>query len=115
MLTAIFSAIPILIQPLSGTGVIPANAATLTDNLLTPVEALIAKLRSGTSSTADGLAALAAISGVTAVLQADTTLSPAMLAEVNNVDADVTAALKAYGLAGNGYNASLYTAIAPVV
>lgn len=114
MLSVIFGAIPVILSILSGSGVIPQTATTLTANLLAPVETLIANLKSGTSKTQDALAALAALSGVIAVLKSQPNLPADLLTQINNVDQDVQAALKAYGQAANGYDISLYQPIAAV-
>lgn len=115
MLSIIFSAIPIILSVLSGSGLVPATVTSLTSNLLGPVESLIASLKSGQSKTADALAALAALSGVIAVLKAQPNLPADKLTMIENVDKDVTAALKAYAQAENGYDQSLYLPIAPVL
>ncbi len=114
MLPIIFSAIPVILQILSGAGLVPATVTNLTSNLLTPVENLIATIKSGSTVTDDVLASLAALSGVIAVLKATTGLSPEVLTQINNVDLDVTAALKAYANAEAGLNLSLYGQIQPV-
>lgn len=114
MLSVIFSALPLILSVLSGSGLVPATVASLTGNLLGPVETLIASIKSGQSKTADALAALAALSGVIAVLKSQPNLPADKLTMIENVDKDVTAALKAYAAAENGYDQSLYLPIAPV-
>lgn len=111
ILTILGSLVPTILQ---NTGVIGAGTNTLITNLLAPVETLIANLKAGQSATQDGLAALAAMAGVIAVLKANTSLSPAVLTQIANIDADVQAALTGYALAQAGYNAGLYAPIAPV-
>lgn len=111
ILTLIGALVPTILQ---NAGVIGASTNTLITNLLGPVETLIANLKSGQSATQDGLAALAALTGVIAVLKSNTNLSPAVLTQIANVDADVQAALAAYATAQAGYNAGLYTQIVPV-
>lgn len=112
ILTILGSLVPTILQ---NSGIIGASTTTLVTNLLAPVETLIANLKSGQSSTQDGLAALAAMAGVIAVLKADTSLPPAVLTQIANVDQDVQAALSGYAVAQTGYNAGLYGQIAPVV
>lgn len=115
MLTTILTILGTLAPTiLQNAGVIGSNTTTLITNLLGPIETLIANLKSGQSATQDGLAALAAMAGVIAVLKANTNLSPAVLTEIANVDADVQAALAGYATAQSGYNAGLYAPIAPV-
>jgi hypothetical protein len=69
----------------------------------------------------DGLAVLAAASGVIAALRAshDTTnplqfFPPELLTQIDNVDKDIQAALAAYVNAGKGLDLSLYAPIANV-
>lgn len=115
MLTTIFSIVGILASILGQYKGVLGTAGTLTTSLLTPVENLIASLRSGQQSvTSEVLAALAAASGVIAVLKATTGLPADVLTQINGVDKDVQAALTAYAQAGAGFDASLYTQIAPV-
>lgn len=115
MLTTILTILGTLAPTiLQNAGVIGPSTTTLITNLLGPIETLIGNLKSGQSATQDGLAALAAMAGVIAVLKANTSLPPAVLTEIANVDADVQAALAGYAVAQSGYNAGLYTQIAPV-
>lgn len=115
MLTTIFTVIASLVPTiLQNSGVIGASTTTLIANLAGPIETLWANLKAGTSTTQDGLAALAAMAGVIAVLKVNTSLSPAVLTQIANVDADVQAALSGYATAQTGYNAGLYPQIAPV-
>lgn len=115
MLTTIFTILGALIPTiLENTGVIGASTDTLITNLLGPVETLVANLKTGQSTTQDGLAALAAMAGVIAVLKSNTSLSPTVLTQIANVDADVQSALTGYATAQAGYNAGLYAQIAPV-
>ena len=64
--------------------------------LASPVTTLIQGLFSGQSKTQDFLAALAALSGVIAVLKSTPNMPADALTEINNVDLDVQAALTAY-------------------
>lgn len=115
MLTTILTLLGALVPTiLQNAGVIGAPTTTLITNLLGPVETLISNLQSGKSTTQDGLAALAAMAGVIAVLKANTSLPPDVLAQITNVDADVQSALAGYAVAQAGYNAGLYVQIAPV-
>lgn len=116
MLTTILTILGALVPTiLQNSGVIGSSTSTLITNLLGPVETMLGNLKSGQSTTQDGLAALAAMAGVIAVLKTNTSLSPTVLAEIANVDADVQAALAGYAVAQSGYNAGLYAQIAPVV
>ena len=114
LLQILFSSIPAVLGTLATGGIAPPLVASLTGNLLGPVESLIASIKSGQSKTADALAALAALSGVIAVLKSQPNLPADKLTMIENVDKDVTAALKAYAAAENGYDQSLYLPIAPV-
>lgn len=115
MLTTILTILGTLAPTiLQNAGVIGPSTTNLITNLLGPVETLIGNLKSGQSATQDGLAALAAMAGVIAVLKANTSLSPEVLTEIANVDADVHAALAGYAVAQSGYNSGLYTQISPV-
>lgn len=115
MLTTILTILGTLAPTiLQNAGVIGAGTTTLITNLLGPIETLIANLKAGQSATQDGLAALAAMAGVIAVLKANTNLSPAILTQIQNVDLDVQAALAGYASAEAGYNAGLFAQIAPV-
>lgn len=115
MLTLILTIIGTLVPTiLKNTGVIGANTQNLITGILSPVETLFANLKAGTTKTADYLAALGAISGVITVLKSTTNLPAAVLTEVNDLDADVAAALAAYASAGAGFDPSLYAPIAEV-
>ncbi len=114
MVPLIFSSIPVILQILSASGIVPAQVGSLTANLLTPFESLVGALRTGAAKTDDALAALAALTGVVAVLKAQTNLPVLELTEIQNVDANIQAALKAYAQAANGFDISLYAPIAPV-
>lgn len=99
---------------LQNRGIIGANTDTLITSLLGPITALIADLKAGNTKTQNALAALGALSGVIAVLKATTGLAPTVLAEINNVDLDVQAALTAYVTAGTGLDLTIYKPIAEV-
>jgi hypothetical protein len=115
MLLSILSILGTLIPTiLQNTGVIGASSGTLISGLTAQGINLFTTLKNGTSSTQDALAALAAASGAIAVLKATTGLPADALTVVNDVDADIQAALKSYALAGAGFDAALYTQIAPV-
>lgn len=111
ILTILGSLVPTILQ---NAGVIGAGATTLINNLLTPVETLISSLIAGTSKIQDGLAVLAAMAGVVAVLKANTNLPAAVLTQIGDIDTDIQAALTAYVTAEAGLNLSLYQQIAPV-
>ena len=100
MLATILTLIGTLVPSiLANNGVIGTNTQNLITGLMTPLEGLLANLKAGTTKTADGLAVLAAIQGVINVLKATTNLPPDMLTQINNLDADVQAALTAYARA----------------
>lgn len=111
ILSILGSIIPVILQ---NSGVIGSSTATLITNLLSPVETLIANLKSGQPKMQDALAILAAVSGAITVLKANTALSPDVLTEVNNIDLDVQKALAAYVQAEKGLDLTIYQPIAPV-
>jgi hypothetical protein len=115
MFPTILSIVGLLVpQILLNRGVIGASTDTLITGLMGPVSQVIAGIKAGTSKTQDGLAALAAASGVIAVLKSTTGLSPDLLSQVDDIDKDVQAALVAYAKAGTGLDLSVYAQIAPV-
>lgn len=115
MLITILSILGSLVPTiLSNSGVIGAKTSTLISSLITPVETLLSNLKGGTSPVQDGLAALGAMSGVIAVLKANTSLPAATLTEINNIDLDVEKALAAYVSAEAGFNPLTYSQITPV-
>lgn len=95
-------------------GVIGPNTTNLILALLGPLGNLIAGLKSGTSATDETAAVLGSLMGVLTVLQANTGLSPAVLAEVKQMLADVQAGLAAYVQSGKGIDLSTLAPIAPV-
>lgn len=115
MLTLILSALGTLIPTiLNNSGVIGTNTTNLLTGLVSPIENLFTNLKSGTSKVGDGLAALAAIQATITVLEATTGLPATVLTEIQDVSKDVSAALAAYAVAGQGYSAPLYNQIAEV-
>lgn len=110
MISLIFSVIGILLPII----VKNPTASGLTQSLLGPAQALIAKLMSGGTVASETLAALAAAMAVAQALKA-TNLPADALTEVNNVLADLQAGLTAYIKAGAGFDATVYIPIAPVV
>ena len=111
VLTLLGTLIPTILQ---NSGVIGAGTNNLITSLIAPLESLFTSLKTGTTKTSDGLAALAAIQGVINVLKATTNLPPAVLTQIGNLDADVQAALTAYAVAGQGFDSSIYAPIAEV-
>lgn len=115
MLASILAILGTLVPTiLQNRGVIGAGTDNLITSLLTPIETLIANLKSGQSATQNGLAALGAAAGVIAVLKATTNLPADVLTQINNVDLDVQAALTAYVKAGAGFDISVYTVTSEV-
>ena len=115
MLTSILMIVATLVPTiLANSGVIGTPTASLITNLMGPIETLFAGIKSGNSTTADALAALAALSGTIQVLKQNTSLAPSVLSVINGLDLDVEKALADYALAQGGYTASLYAQIAPV-
>ncbi len=88
---------------------------SLVNGLEGAVLPLLTNINSGTTVTSDVLAALGALSGVLGVLKLNTTLDPAVLAQVNALDASVQAALVAYVQGGKGIDLTVLTPIPPVV
>lgn len=99
---------------LANRGVIGDSTDQLIASLMGPITTLIAGLKAGTTKTTDGLAILAAASGVIAVLQSKTGLSPTVLTEIEDVNKDIQAAFVAYALAGTGFDITRYSPIASV-
>ena len=99
---------------LTNRGVIGEGTDTLINNLMGPIATLIRSLKSGNTKTADFLAALAALSGVVAVLKATPNMPADALTEIGNVSDDITAALAAYASAGAGFDPTLYKPIPEV-
>lgn len=96
-------------------GVIGSSTATLIASLLSPVQTLIANLmKSGSTTTSDFLAVLAALSGVIGVLKTTQNLPADVLTQINGADKDVQAALLAYAKAGTGFDITVYGQIAEV-
>lgn len=115
MLTAILSILGSLIPTiLQNRGIIGASTNQLITGLTAQGVTLLQNLGTGATKTQDGLAALAAASGAIAVLKSTTGLPADVLTMIDDVDADVQAALKNYALAGNGLNLGLYTQVAEV-
>lgn len=115
MLTTILGILGALIPTiLQNRGIIGASTDQLITGLTTQGVTLLQNLGAATTKTQDGLAALAAAAGVIAVLKSTTGLPADVLTVINDVDADVQAALKNYALAGNGLNLALYTQVAEV-
>lgn len=99
---------------LTNRGVIGEGTDTLITNLMGPVTTLIGALKSGNTKTADFLVALAALSGVVAVLKATPNMPADTMTEIGNVSGDITAALTAYATAGAGFDPTAYKSIAEV-
>ena len=116
MLTTILSILGIVVPIITKTGVLGTTASNLLSSLSAPITTLLASLFSGgQTKTQDFLAALAALSGVVAVLKSTPGMSPDALTEINNVDLDIQAALKAYATAGTGFDPNVYAPVPPVV
>jgi hypothetical protein len=91
-------------------GVIGAGTTNLITALLGPLGSLISGFKAGTKAD-DTAAVLGSLMGVLTVLQSNTNLSPAILAEVKGMIADVQAALAAYVQSGKGIDLSVLTPI----
>ena len=92
-------------------GVIGAGTTNLITALLGPLGTLIASFRAGNTAADDTAAVLGSLMGVLTVLQSNTNLSPAILAEVKGMLADVQAALAAYVQSGKGIDLSVLTPV----
>lgn len=115
MLTTILTILAQLVPTiLANTGVIGAGTQTIIQNLTAPVATLLQNLSSGQTKVEDGLAALAAMAGVVAVLKANTNLPQTVLTEIANIDSDIQAALKAYVTAEGGLDLTKYQPIPQV-
>lgn len=109
MLTAILAIVGTLVPAiLTNRGVIGQQTDSLINSLLSPVENLIADLKSGNTKTQNALAALAMASGVIITLKGTTGLPAELLTQLNNVDVDIQAALAAYAKAGTGLDLTVY-------
>ncbi|CAN5951061.1 unnamed protein product [Sphagnum jensenii] len=106
--------LPVLTTVLQNQGVIGSSTSNLITSLLSTITPLISNLQNGTSKVQDTLAVLGALTGVIASLKANTSLPAATLAEINQLDLDVQAALTAYVQSGKGVDLSVLTPIAPV-
>ena len=118
MLTAILGIVgilvPIITKNPSVVAALGTTGTSLLSSLASPVTTLIQGLFSGQSKTQDFLAALAALSGVIAVLKSTPNMPADALTEINNVDLDVQAALIAYAKAGTLVRSrNNYTPITP--
>lgn len=105
ILSTLGTLVPIVLQ---NTGVIGANGAQLASTLSNLGISLFTSIKAGGSDVQDGLAALATLSGVLAVLKSNTGISADVLTQIDNLDKDVTAGLKGYALAGEGLDLTLY-------
>jgi hypothetical protein len=115
MLLTILSILGTLIPTiLTNRGIIGASTDTLISSLMGPITTLIANLKAGTSKAQDGLAALGAMQGVVAALQANTGLPAALLSELQDIDKDITAGLVSYVTAEAGLDLSVFKPIAEV-
>lgn len=109
MLAAILAIVGTLVPAiLTNRGVIGQQTDSLINSLLSPVENLIADLKSGNTKTQNALAALAMASGVIITLKGTTGLPAELLTQLNNVDVDIQAALAAYAKAGTGLDLTVY-------
>lgn len=96
-------------------GVIGPNTTNLILALLGPLGNLINTLKTPNQTVTDETAAVfGSLMGVLTVLQSNTNLSPAVLAEVKQMLADVQAGLAAYVQSGKGIDLSVLSPIAPV-
>ena len=107
--------VPIITKNPSVVAALGTTGTSLLSSLASPVTTLIQGLFSGQSKTQDFLAALAALSGVIAVLKSTPNMPADALTEINNVDLDVQAALTAYAKAGTSFDPNNYQPITPVV
>lgn len=95
-------------------GVIGPSTTNLILALLGPLGSLFTSVKAGGKGTDETAAVLASLMGVLIVLQSNTNLSPAILAEVKGMIADVQVALAAYVQSGKGIDLSTLTPIEPV-
>lgn len=107
---------PIVTAALQGSGVIPANYGAL----VTAIENAVGQFGTAISNTQTGqldvnaITILTGISAAVSVLQAETSLSPSILALVNAFDKAVTAGLTAYSAAQTKVDPSTLNPIAPI-
>lgn len=102
------------IGALSASGKIPANISSLITALSPVVGTAITALQSGQGKVADVVTALGSLSGVLAVLKAETGLDPAVLDQINVYDQVVQAGIAGYLDSKNGVDLSKLGPIAPI-
>lgn len=104
----------VVLTALQSSGVTNSSTTALVTGLENAVLPLLSGLNSGASVTSDVLAVLGALTGVLGTLKQNTGLDPAILAQIDTLNASVQAALVAYVQAGKGVDLSVLTPIPAV-
>lgn len=99
---------------LSASGKIPQSLVSLVGSLSPIVGTAITALQSGQGKVADVVTALGSLSGILAVLKAETGLDPAVLDQINVYDQAVQAGIAGYLDSKNGVDLSKLGPIAPI-
>lgn len=95
-------------------GAVPTSAAGLAGNLENALGPLWLALANKSTKSQDVMAALGAAIGVLTALKGQTGLDPAVLAKVEEYLTAAQSALAAAVTAEKGFDASLYTPVAPI-
>lgn len=95
-------------------GVSPTIAKTSTD-LASGVITLLSGIVPGQTASANVIAALSGAMALLSTLKQDTTIPADKLTLIDNLIAEIQAAIVAYVSAGTGFNPASYAPIAPVV
>lgn len=99
---------------LSASGKIPSTITQLVASLGPIVGNAITAIQSGNGKLADVVTALGSLSGILAVLKAQTGLDPAVLTQINVYDQAVQAGIAAYIDSKSGVDLSKLGPVAPI-
>jgi hypothetical protein len=115
LIPIITTLVNVLLAALQADGIVSPSISSLVTGLESIIAPLVSKLSSGSGTTSDVLAVLGALSGAITVLKSNTSISGTVLAQINDLDEAVSAALAAYVQAGVAVTPSTLTPITPVV
>lgn len=99
---------------LTGSGQVPATVTNLVAALGPIIANAIKNIQSGQGKLDDVVTALGALSGVIAVLKAQTNLDPAILSQVDAYDQAVKAGISGYLDSKSGVDLTKLGAVAPI-
>lgn len=99
---------------LSASGKIPQSISSIVASFGPIISNVVTSLQSGQGKTADVVTALGALSGVLAILKAQTTLDPEVLNQINVYDQAVQAGIAGYLDSKNGVDLSKLGPVAPI-